>query len=101
MKKPIQFFNREHYLQHPTSPAKCWGCGKSWAECGSGDKMRKIFRDMTGQTWPGSMICPVQEDFTNLGLDTDQVPAGLSLCLGCTIDYMLTYNRLLKELQGA
>ena len=54
---------------------------------------------MTGLTWPGVAMInyPVSKDFETLGLDAGQVPAQLSLCLGCSIEYMQTFNRLLEE----
>ncbi len=54
---------------------------------------------MTGIEWPTAtpVSVPVRSDFATLNLASKHVPVMLSLCLGCSIEYMQTFNRLLKE----
>jgi hypothetical protein len=89
------FFNRERYLNRPQCPTECCGCGQPWDRCASSPELRRKFRGMTGLRWPEEpIIYPLTKDFKTLGLDTSQVPARLSLCLGCAIEYMEAFNRL-------
>ena len=101
-KKRNKWFVKDTYEHQPASVNRCLGCGKRWSSIKNDLILLERFENMVGLTWPlesTSISLPLKTDFHTLNRDSTGIPQFILLCLGCTIDYMESFNEELAEMK--
>jgi hypothetical protein len=77
----------------------CDGCG---SKGGGTFGMRRKFASMTGLEWGARNLAtlPLGKDCDTLGIEGDDIPDGVSLCVSCAVKYMTQFNERLASLKS-
>jgi len=83
----------------PVIDGQCFGCDSQddqWTR-----EVAEAFIKMTGHSWDKSHLLGyfLRKDCHSLGVEGDDVPVRIELCLPCAVEYMTQFNALFKDVR--
>lgn len=92
-----KLFDPSQYpLPDSSGCASCGSNGSTWTK-----ELSATFFEMVGHAWIGPHLTSyaLGKDLKTLGLEVNNPPERVDLCIRCAIDYMRNFNDLLRKVK--